>query len=698
MKKRIAALLAMLMITTTALAAEAPTTPSYGGRSEGELFEELIVGTPTSISGNFFSDTWGTNSADFDIRQLLHGYSLVDWDADMSAFSVNQTVVGGLVSEVDEATGDKTYIIALVDGLTYSDGSPIQTKDYVFSILLNLSPAMNELGGMASRMNYIVGAPDFLAGNSQILTGVRLIGDKSFSITVSGAFLPFFYEMGLLAVNPYPIQIIAPGCQVVDDGQGVCIQNDVEHEQEEPIFTAELLQQTLLDPATGYMTHPPITSGAYTLASYDAEKQEARLDINPYYIGDHEGRTPTIERLVFRSVVPEDMVSQLVDGTLDLLNKCTEADTITRGLGLRQTGDFSMGQYTRSGFSFVSFACEQGPTQYQEVRQAVALCFDRDQFITDYVENYGTKVNGYYGMGQWMTRLVNGTLPAPLPELSENPTAQETAEYDAAAEAWDALTLEHLDEYGLDLAKAEKLLVENGWIFNEENNLYDPEVDIVRAKTIGEELMLLELELMVPAELGKEDAFLGLQENLAKIGVRLTITPTPYIDMMRLYYRQEERACDMFFLGTNFMMMFDPTRVYSIYDEDQGALNTTGLRDEGLMDLAMDMYKTEPGDILAYVQKWVAFQTYWNEALPAIPLYSNVYFDFYTTRLHDYYIDQHTTWGEASLYAYLSEPEDAVTTLEGELEEDGLGRQAVPVADDAAMGGTPLGGEEIFMD
>ena len=48
------------------------------------------------------------------------------------------------------------------------------------------------------------------------------------------------------------------------------------------------------------------------------------------------------------------------------------------------------------------------------------------------------------------------------------------------------------------------------------------------------------------------------------------------------------------------------------------------------------MNQTEEGDDEAYGANWVKFMQKWNDLMPEIPLYSNDYHDFYTTRLHDY--------------------------------------------------------------
>ena len=71
------------------------------------------------------------------------------------------------------------------------------------------------------------------------------------------------------------------------------------------------------------------------------------------------------------------------------------------------------------------------------------------------------------------------------------------------------------------------------------------------------------------------------------------------------------------------------------------------------------MRKTDPADVYGYVSKWITFQERYNEVLPAIPIYSNIYFDFYTPYLRNYNITAHVTWSQAILEAWLGdEPEE----------------------------------------
>ena len=88
----------------------------------------------------------------------------------------------------------------------------------------------------------------------------------------------------------------------------------------------------------------------------------------------------------------------------------------------------------------------------------------------------------------------------------------------------------------------------------------------------------------------------------------------------------------------------------------QGATNTSGIADEELMELAWEMRVTYPGQYLTYEENWLAFIERFNEILPTLPIYSNIYFDFFTDWLQNYEPGTYYSWPVAILYAYYAEP------------------------------------------
>lgn len=642
---------------------------------------EFVVGTTTPPTGAFFTGMWGDNTSDMDVRSMIHGYNTMVWTTQPSFTPDPYVVLNTYYTESD--TGDRLYIIDIMDGLTYNDGTPITAKDYVFSLLLQSSKQIGELGASITGTSYIVGYDDFSSGVSEVFSGVRVFDDLTFGIEIRAEYLPFFFELGMLDVTPYPISVIAPGCEVADDGNGAYIRN-AGQSVAEPIFTSELLKQTIMDPDTGYLSHPSVTSGPYKLVSYKRETGEARFEINPYYRGNHEDKRPTIDNVVLVAVNTQTMISELQNGNVQLLNKVVASDSILEGMKLVSSGDASMANYLRMGFGFVNFSCEQGPAQFEAVRKAIAYSLDLDEYINRFLGGFGAPVYGYYGLGQWMVRVING----------EKDQIQIDMEQEQAA--WDALSINSLNNYELDADTAKQLLVDDGWTLNEAGDPYKEGVDAVRFKNVDGELMGLTLRLAKAEGSTATDILAGLlTEPLGEIGISIAIVEMSFSEMIRQYYRQDERTVDMMVLATNFNRIFDPSNAYSSEEMYQGIQNTTGIKDEKLEELAYELRSTEPGNELEYCQKWLEFQQRWNEVLPMLPLYSNLYFDFYSPNLYSYTASSEQGWPEALLSAYYSTavPEDELPFDDGE--DQGLIEEEISAADDEIDFGDD---DLVFMD
>ena len=644
MKRLIAFVLALLFLFTAAAAEE-------GTEEQQPIPDKLTVGNPTPMRGEFFTSFWGNSTSDLDVRDLLHGYNLIFWDSDEGLFREDPSVVSGVVVTENEA-GDRSYTILLQNDLKYSDGTAINAWDYAFSFLFSISPEIAEIGGTPRRIEQFAGYDEYIAGRSKALSGVRVLADDTLFITIRHEYLPFFYEMGLLSCNPYPISVIAPGVAVRDDGEGVYLAN-ADGTVQEPAYTAELLRKTIMDPENGYLSHPSVVSGPYTLTSWDGEVAE--FAINPFYKGNKDGVLPSIPTLYYMQSSNETQIEDLISGKFDLLNKVTREDNITDGIARANTeGNFRFTNYPRSGLSYISFACEKSTVSSEAVRQAIAWCLNREQLVSDYTGNFGLLVDGYFGIGQWMYGVAAGTVAPPIDPPEDENDAEANKEYLGAMAAYEALTLDNLTRYTVDTETAARLLDQDGWTING---------DGLREK----DGVVLDLKMIYPAGNNiseyLEENFL---KNLEQVGIRLTAEEVPMNELLSRWYQQKERDEDMIYLASNFDLLFDP----SVYFNENGEWAFTSFTDEKLYEEAVGMRMTEPGDVLTYLQHWIAFQERFNQTLPMIPLYSNVYFDFYTGYLRNYDIDQNVTWGQAIVSAYLSEEEPEEEEAEEATEEN----------------------------
>ena len=630
MKRILAGILALLLITA-AVSAGAEESGEQSGKRDHTSF--VVAGT-TPMRGRFFTEMWGNATSDIDVRDLLHGYNLVYWDTENGLFTVDPTVVSDF-AVLENKDGDHTYILMLCDDLLYSDGTPVTAWDYAFSYLFSISPVLTEIGAEPLRREYIAGYGDYIE-NGRALSGVRVLADNILSVTLDHRYLPFFYETGLLYCNPYPVSVIAPGVKVQDSPEGVRLAN-IDASIEEPVFTAELLAATVLDPDKGYLSHPSVCSGPYVLTSWDGVTAE--FEINPYYKGNHKGKKPSIRHLTYTLAFNDSIVSRLENGEIDLLNKVTRADQIEAGMALADAGSAAVSRYPRTGLSYISFSCEKATVAEQAVRPAIAYCFDREAVTEEYTGSCGTRADGYYGIGQWMYEVVMGIAEPPIKAPEEGDGPEAAAAYEAELAAFKELNLDGLNAYAADTARAAALLEENGWALNE---------DGLREKN-G---VVLDLRLIYPEGNNIYESLQKyLADNLETVGIRLTMEAVPMNELLARWYKQEEREDDMIYLASNFDVIFDPSAHFNA----DGAWSYTNLADEELYRAAEAMRTTKPGDTLTYMRNWVEFEERFNTVLPMIPVYSNSYFDFCRNDLRGYDITGNVTWAQAIVGASLAE-------------------------------------------
>ena len=640
MKKRMAVLLLAICLAVSAAVINT-SAEDTGVEWLKETRARLHVGNPTALRGRFFTTMWGGTTSDLDVQDLLHGYSPVRYDLDMGIFRFDHSVLQDATT-LDDTEGNRTYILVFYDDLKWSDGTPITAYDYAFSILFCMDPAIEETGGRPKDYSWIEGAEAYLNGESETLSGLRVMSDQILQIRIKAEALPYYYELSRLVIHPYPVSVIAPGNSVTDDGSGTRMVEKL---------TADTIRETVLDPEKGYLTHPTIVSGPYTLLSFDGVT--GTFDINPNYKGTEEGEIPRIGELEYTLAKNDNMIELLDKGELELLNKVTMSETIQEGFqDLEAKGyTYTAESYARTGLTLLWFMESSPKVQDAAVRRAIAYCFDRRSFIADYTGSYGIQVDGFYGIGQWMYRLAAG-----ITAISAD---EDMPEEEDATGAFDELNLDGLTRYEFDTEKAADLLDAAGWRKGTEG---------IRTKKTGDGQTDLRMTLGYP-ESEKISAYLEehLTAHLAEIGIQVTMQPMTMEEIEKAY-RGETGAVDLLYLGENFSILFNPEILAPAEEAgpDTDAESSLHAAKAEVYQLALEMVRTEPKDTAGFLQKWIAMQERITETLPLLPVYSNVYFDFYTRALHDYRITEAVTWGEAIVKSYMSDIE-MLTDDDGEI-------------------------------
>lgn len=610
----------------------------------------LTLGTATQMSGYFATEYWSNNATDMDIRLLLSDYDTVAFVQDHGLIYNPAVVAAHEITPV--RSENQIYVVEINDGLVYSDGTPITARDYVFSLMLGIAPELAEIKGNIQRLDHIEGFDAYHTGASDTLAGLRLLSDYAFSMEIRGDFLPYFYGLELISAKPLPIAVIAPGCEVRDDGQGVYIDAAADAGEipaeglpyTPGVFSTDMLRETLLNPETGYVFKPRVTAGPYVLDSVDLEAQRAEFSVNPYYAGNYEGQMPGIDRLTVCFVNSEELHEALADGRIDLAHRVFHADEVKQGIS-----DTSLGYsvYPRSGAAYLAFACEQSPGDDVSVRRAMAMALDQNRLYAETMDGIAVSVYGYYGVGQWIASFIEDQ------ELGEgNADALEDEEKKPLADLISIPAVLDTLEVPYDVEEAARLLDEAGWVYARDGQPYATGNGNIRHRQTADgtyEPLSIRWAVTENNEIAQAIAAL-YAETLPGLGIELQMTELPFAKLVQHYNRQTDRVYDMFFIATDFGQVYDPYYDFHTDDEYQGLYNATGLRDEKMMHLAQDIANTDPQDEHSYAAKWIAFQQYFVQQMPMVPLYSNNYYDFFRTELQGYDPENHQSWAQAIVY------------------------------------------------
>jgi len=643
MKKTIIFLLVLVLVLSAFLAGCQPkeeavdtppsenevVTPSEGsdeGEDEvagppSEPMGQIIIGNTTEFSGDWVP-YWTNNAADNDVYNFISGYGTVDMTFG-GEYLINETVVKDYTVEEHE-DGSKTYTYTIVEGLVYADGTPITAKDYVASVLLWSSPQVQATGAKASYGYDLLGYDAFNKGESKVFSGVRLLGDYTFSVTINPERLPYFYELPMVSVGPTKLSFWTDETvDILDDGEGCYFTDN---------FTTENYQDRWQ--VARYAVEDFPASGPYKLVSYDESSKTAVLEVNDKYIGDYTGQTAKIKTIIYKKVTQETALDELATGGVDLLSGMASGDEINQGLDLVDQGGFAYTAYPRAGYGKLLFQCDHGPTQFVEVRQAIAHLLDRNDFARAFTGGFGSVVNGPYGEAMWFYQETKA-------ELNNK-----------------------VNHYPYSLDRAIELLEEGGWIYDANGNEYK---EGIRYKKLDDgTLMPLIIEWASTEQNDVSDLLVvKLQENpdLAAAGIQINQTVMTFTDLLNYLYRDATvdakygvPTFGMFNLATNYNPVYDLSTTYTTDPAMVAAgYNTNFLLDEELDRLAKDMVLTDPEDKEGFKTKFVDFIVRWNELLPDLPLYSNIYHDFYNSKLQNYNMNPLIRVSTALLYAYVTE-------------------------------------------
>lgn len=633
MKKLLSVLLAIALLVTMSVVAFAENTASEKGT--------VIYGTSTEIGGDFAPGAWWTNNAtDKMIRDMTNDYAVTTTDQG-GQYIINPTICANLDSVVND-DGSKTYTVTINEGLVYNNGETITAKDFVWPMVFSCSKVATDTGAKLTGYLTYVGGQDYYDGAAAAVSGIRLIDEYTYSVTIVADKIPYFYDLAYVADMPFSLKYwLGEGLEVKDDGEGAYIAGD---------FTADAISKQL-EFARFNAGEDRVSAGPYNLVEFDKAALQATFTINQNYAGNFEGQKPSIEKIVILRAEDATWADQLKTGAFNFYDTITDGDDINNAMDIVEAGGFAYTTFDRPGYGMINFQCDFGPTQFKAVRHAIAKLLDRNEFANTFCKGWGSVVNGPYGTGLWQFQ---------------------------DAEEWLELSL---NTYEYDPNGAVELLVNDGWVYDEtgadwtEGHIRHKKVTAAEAGNYAHNVTLADGTILMPLiiEWSASDGnpvsellnvMLAQGEQTAAAGMQINQNVMTFTELLNYYYRDASQGdkyavptYGMYNLASNFNPAYDQSYEWTL-DPDMIAqgYNLNHLLNESLDALSMNMvYGVESDDVDTYMAYWKAFIMLWNNELPQIPLYSNVYMTMYPDWLEGYEQDSFWDFNQAILYCTVAE-------------------------------------------
>lgn len=644
MKKFLALLLAVVMVLTMVACGE--------GKKKAD--GQVVIGTSTEASGDwaYSAFTRNPNATDNSVVKLTDDMATVESNQH-GDYVINKTVVKSY-ERIEEENGNVTFKFVINDGLKFNNGEAVTAENFVAWTMFLVSPAGKEMGVVSATYNMLPGGLAYRNGETNVLSAVRLYDEKTFSITIAKtgedgetSYLPYYYDITYAAMQAVNLTYwFGEGWSVKDDGEGVYFVNADGKE-----FTAETVGDTVT--AGRFATGNRVTAGPYNLVSYDQSSGEIVLEVNENYNGNFEGQKPGIQKLVIVKTSDDTVMDMISTGQIQIYSGIADGAQVNAVLDLIEAGtiDSSPSQYDRAGYGYFGFACDLGPAQFTEFRQAVAYLLNRVEFAQTFCQGWGSVVHGPYCTAFSMT--------------SKTDIDKKVNHYDYNPE------------------KAVELLKQAGFVYNADGSDYvDGSGEVRYAKVTEEQAryyesfnkVLADGTILMPATLNWASSegnsvsallttMLASSDATKAAGISIVKTEMTFPSLLSYMYRQEMNGAvgdfsvptyNMFNLATGYNGgVYDESYNWTTDPEyiEQG-YNVQHLYDKELDKLSMDMvYGVEPGDEATYLSLWEKYIIRWNELLPMVPLYANIYVTVYPNTIDNYAEDSFWGFERAILYA-----------------------------------------------
>jgi len=311
----------------------------------------------------------GTEAPDGVLNALYLGESAYDQYIIQAMYSplMAPTKTGDLencLAESNSVSEDGlTYTFKIKKDANWSDGTPITAKDVEFTIRVCCDASYTgSLDYITGRVK-IKGAADYKAGKTTSIAGMKIVDDKTITITLDEKSSSALYVVGEL----WPVQ---------------------------EAYYSKYYKQGNTDGLKETYTKPGPASGPYKFVSYK-EGQEVILEANDKFVLG----APKVRNLIYKVCTEETKVSMLQSGDIDLTEVTVGTDNVESLEGLGFAG-YQI--FPTNGYGYMAFNEAKPQFKDKAVRQALATALNREKIVSSVYNKYAHVINVPQSKVSWV--------------------------------------------------------------------------------------------------------------------------------------------------------------------------------------------------------------------------------------------------------------------------------------------------------
>lgn len=315
--------------------------PSANPQNALDRKDTLIIGM-TSPKGVFNPFFWQTAYDKYVVQLVFDTFLEVTGDG---------TYTERLAESVDVSEDGLKYTFKLKPGVTYSDGSPVTVKDYVFAMKVLHDPTYDGESDLLS-LN-IVGGKDYHDGKADEISGIKVIDDQTVEITVTEATALTRDVLGDVAFIP-------------------------EH------YYGKDFKKGNMDSLKS-LNDKPLGSGPYVMKKF-APGQEVVFEANENYFRG----APKVKNVIYKTTAEETKLSMLESGEIDMDMITVNEDNVEEA---KLLGFLDLNIFPTNGYGYIAFNHNLEKFKDQKVRQALMYGLNRSEIVEIIYGKYANPIN-----------------------------------------------------------------------------------------------------------------------------------------------------------------------------------------------------------------------------------------------------------------------------------------------------------------